>query len=193
LDLPNAATTSDLSVMISGRFHESNHDPFNIQVVISKSEEGEELSLQDVGGVFLRIPAVQCTSSRTSPAPISEVSVVSQDTFALQETNGFSTEIKWLEHVLSSMEQELVKTRMQLLEVQEEVTCLRIRNSEYSSKFLEVQGELELERERVAELARENEALQQKLSTSELQSLKEEVERGRDKSLNFGTLTANGC
>ena len=33
----------------------------------------------------------------------------------------------------------------------------------------------------MAELARENEALQQQLSTSELQSLKEEVKRGQDK------------
>ena len=84
------------------------------------------------------------------------------------------------EHVLSSMEQELVKTRMQLLEVQEEVTCLRIRNSEYSSKLLEVQGELELERERVAELAREN--------TSRRRLREDGI-----KSLNFGTLTVNSC
>ena len=54
-------------------------------------------------------------------------------------------------------------------------------NSEYSAKLLEVQGELELERERVAELARGNEALQQQLSSSELQNLKEEVKRGQDK------------
>ena len=133
-----------------------------------------------MGGIFLRIPAVQCTSSRTSPAPISEVSVESHDASALQETNGFSAEIKWLEHVLSSVEQELVKTWMQLLEVQEEVTCLRIRNSEYSSKLLEVQGELELERERVAELAREN--------TSRRRLREDGI-----KSLNFGTLTVNSC
>ena len=101
--------------------------------------------------------------------------------FVLQETHDFSAEIRYLEHVLSSLQQELDDTQTQLLETQEEVKCLRMGNSEYSAKLLEVQSELELERERVAELARENEALRQQLSSSELQSLKEEVKRGQDK------------
>ena len=41
LDLPTGASASDLSVMISGRLQESNHDPSYTQVVITQSEEGE--------------------------------------------------------------------------------------------------------------------------------------------------------
>ena len=152
-----------------------------VQVVITKSEEGEELSLQDIDGIFLKIPPEQCASPGTTPAPISEVSVDLQDTFILQETHDFSAKIRCLEHVLSSLQQELDDTQTQLLEAQEEVKCLRMGNSKYNAKLLEVQGELKLERERVAELARENEALRQQLSSSELQSLKEEVKRGQDK------------
>ena len=48
------------------------------------------------------------------------------------------------------MEQELVNTWTQLLEAQEEITYLKIEISEHTSKLLEVQRELELERERVA-------------------------------------------
>ena len=59
LCIPTTVSASDLSVMISGKLHENNHDPFNTQIVITYSEEGQELSLQDMDGVFLRIPAVR--------------------------------------------------------------------------------------------------------------------------------------
>ena len=61
LCLPTTASASDLSVMIGGKLCENNHDPSNTQIVITQSEEGEELSLQDMDGVFLRIPAVKST------------------------------------------------------------------------------------------------------------------------------------
>ena len=181
LSLPTAASAGDISVMISGRLHENNRDPSNTQVVITQSEKGEELSLQDMDGVFLRIPASECASSRTSSVSSSELSVELQNTSVLQENNGFSAEERCVEHVLSSMEQELVKARTQLLEAQEEVTSLSIKVSEYSGELLEVQRQLGLEREKVLELVQEKETLQQQLSTSELQSLKEEVKRGQDK------------
>ena len=180
LDLPTAASASDLSVMISGRLQESNHDPSYTQVVITQSEEGEELSLQDMGGVFLRIPVSKFTSSRTSPAATSEVSAELQDAAVLQENDGFSAEMQCLELVLSSMEQELVESRTQLREAQEEAICLRSGISEHKSKLLEAQRELELERKRVVDLVRENETLLQQSSTAELQSLKEEIKRGQD-------------
>ena len=63
LDLPSAASASDLFVMISGKLYESNHDPSNTQVIIAQSVEGEVLSLQDVSGVFLKVPVFECTSS----------------------------------------------------------------------------------------------------------------------------------
>ena len=60
LCLPTAASAGDLSVMISGRLPENNYDPSNTQVVITQSEKGEELTLQDMDGVLLRIPASEC-------------------------------------------------------------------------------------------------------------------------------------
>jgi len=42
-------------VMVSGRLHESSYDPTNVQVVVTEMQEGEELSLQDMDGVFLHL------------------------------------------------------------------------------------------------------------------------------------------
>ena len=153
--------------MISGRLCENNHDPSNTQVVITQSEEGEELSLQDMNGVFLRIPAPECTSGTPSVSS-SELSVELQNVSVLQENNGFSAEEHCLEQILSSMEQELMKAWTKLLETQEEVAHLTIKISDYSSKLLEVRRELGLEREKVVELTQEKDTLQQQLSTSEL-------------------------
>ena len=52
-----------------------------------------------------------------------------------------------MECVLNSMEQELVKSRKQLLEAQEEVTCLSIKVPDYSGELSEVRRQLGLERE----------------------------------------------
>ena len=108
-----------------------------------------------------------------SSVSTSELSVELQNTSVLQENSGFSAEERCLEHILSSMEQELVKAQTQLLEAQEEVTSLSIKVSEYSGELLKVQRQLGLGREKVVELVQENKTLQRQLSTSELQSLKE--------------------
>ena len=47
-----------------------------------------------------------------------------QDASILQENNDFSAERHRLEHVLSTMEKELVKTQTQLLEAKKEVACM---------------------------------------------------------------------
>ena len=182
LSLPTAASANDLSVMISGILREDNRDPSNTQVVITQSEEGEELSLQDVGGVFLRISASGCASPRTPSVSSSELSVEPQHTSVLQENNGFSAEEQCLERVLSSMEQELVKARTQLLEAQEEVTSLTIKVSDYSGKLLEVQRQLGLKKEKVVELVQEKEALQQQLSTLSYRASKRRSKEDKIKS-----------
>ena len=103
----------------------------------------------------------------------------------MQEANGFSEEENYLEHVLSLMEQELAKTRTEFLEAQEEVTCLKIQIRDHSSKLLVVQRELELEKQRVAELTGQKEELQllQQLLSTELQGLREEVKTVQDKKV----------
>ena len=64
-------------MMISGRLCESSHDPTNIQVVVTKTQEGEELSLPDMDGVFLHLPVPREASLRTSPIVDCEMSVPS--------------------------------------------------------------------------------------------------------------------
>ena len=104
LSLPTAASANDLSVMISGTLHENNRDTSNTQVVITQSEEGEELPLQDMDGVFLRILVSGCVSPRTPSISSSELSVELKNTSVLQENNGLSAEELCSERVLSSME-----------------------------------------------------------------------------------------
>ena len=65
LDLPTSATRGDLEVMISGRLAEANHDTTNIQVIVTQGEEGEQLCLRDVEGIFLVTPPIL-------PLPVSE-------------------------------------------------------------------------------------------------------------------------
>ena len=101
--MPTAASASNLSVMIIGRLCENNHDPSYTQVVITQSEGCEELSLQDMDGVFLRLPASVYTSSRIPSVSSSEVSVELLNASALPENKWFSAEEHCLEHVLSSM------------------------------------------------------------------------------------------
>ena len=130
--------------MISRRLHENSHDLSKVQVVTTKSQEGEELSLQDIDNIFLKILPERCASPLSMLAPISEVSVDLHDTFVLQETRDLSAEIRCIELVLGSLQQELGFIQTQLLEAQEEVKCLRMGNSEYSAKLLEVQGEIRI-------------------------------------------------
>ena len=56
LGLPTAATKSDLEVMINGKLVDMFHDPKCVQVIVSVTEQGEELSLGDMDGIFLVIP-----------------------------------------------------------------------------------------------------------------------------------------
>ena len=75
--------------MISGRLHENNRDPSNTQVMITQLEKGEELSLQDMDGVFLRIPASECESPRMSSVSTSELSVELQILLFCRKTMAF--------------------------------------------------------------------------------------------------------
>ena len=43
--------------MIDGKFREENRNTTDIQVIVIQSEKGEEVLLQDVDGIFLKIPA----------------------------------------------------------------------------------------------------------------------------------------
>ena len=104
--------------------------------------------------MFLRIPAVGSSSLRALPSPSSKVSAELQPASTLQENINFSAEVDCLKHLLSIMKAELVKSRTQLLEAQEEITCLIVEISDHSSELLKVQRELRLEKEKVIELTK---------------------------------------
>ena len=177
LSLPTTASASDLAVMIDGKFREENRNPTDIQVIVIQSEKGEELLLKDVDGVFLKIPADNCASSRTSPTPSSQVSSDQIDFLALQGNDTFQFEEDCLERVLDSMEQELVKTRTQLYTAEEEVMSLRLRLSEYSDRIGEAETKLKLER----------------IKVQSFQKRKKPSGGNRTKLFNYGMLTANNC
>ena len=54
LDLPSVLS-NDIIVIISVILTESNHYPSHVQVVVTQTEEREELSLQDFNEIFLTV------------------------------------------------------------------------------------------------------------------------------------------
>jgi len=58
-------------VIVRGKLRDNQRDPSNVQVVATKSEEGEKLSLQDMDGEFLTVTVLK----EELLAPGSEVSV----------------------------------------------------------------------------------------------------------------------
>ena len=118
LDFPTTASSSDLLVMVCGKLHDNNHDPSNVEVVATETEGGEELSLQDMDGMFLRVPVLKEELSGTSLAPGSEVSVPtlvsgSSRTSPARDSEkreSFSLEEKCVEEILSLMKTELTNT-----------------------------------------------------------------------------------
>ena len=104
LSLPTTASASDLAVMIHGKFREENRNPTDIEVIVIQSEKGEELLLQGVDGVFLKIPAENCVLFRTCLTPSRQVSDDQVDFLALQGNDTFQFEEGCLERVLDSVE-----------------------------------------------------------------------------------------
>ena len=201
LGLPSASS-DDLLVMISGKLTESDHNPSDVQVVATLTEEGEELSLQDFNGIFFTVPIGKTGLSRIS-SPVSgkemlvptlvsdssrttpdlDIEVTSElDDFTLHDKGSFSNEEKHLEQVLSLLSAELATTRLQLQAAQKEVTQFKKELSAQQENLLELKKRLGVEEAKVKQLVFENEALQQQLSCSQVQDLKQEVNRATDRS-----------
>ena len=197
LELPTSATGDDLTVMITGKLQELDHNPTSVQVVVTNSEEGESLSLQDVDGVFLQIPtskdmlktttflsdhgasvsSLMSGSSRTSPTPSDgETSSVVFDTLLCQEEGEFKVEEENMEKVLKLMQQALQESKAKLQESQSEVVNLQAAIVCQQQIATEAQELFELERAKVLELAKENEVQWTSL-TSQIETLREEVKQ----------------
>ena len=119
LNLPTSATRGDLEVMISGRLAETNHDTTNIQVIVTQGEEGEQLSLRDMEGIFLVTPPIL-------PLLVSKSSTPSEEESDLEgEIESFTAEMTQLQTVLQSFEEETVVLRTELQSTKKEVEQLR--------------------------------------------------------------------
>jgi len=133
--------------------------------VATKTEEGEELSLQDMDGVFLKVPVLKEELSRGSPAPGREVSVPtllsgSSITSPAPNSEERALEEKHLEEVLSLMQTELAKTKLQLHSAHDEITYLKRELSAQQERLLEAEKVIEFESVKAKTLSADKESLQ---------------------------------
>ena len=95
LDLPRAATTkSDLEVMISWKLTDMLHDPKCVQMIVLDTEQ---LSLKDMGEIFLVVPPVTNAVSK-SPTP-------SEGSWHTEDIGGLLGELAQLRDVLQILEE----------------------------------------------------------------------------------------
>jgi len=121
--------------------------------VATKTEEGQQLSLEDLNGVFLTVPVSTTEFRASSPVlrrelsvptlvsdssratPDSEVLIEPDDHTLKERSISFSNEGRHLDQVLSKLNMELESTRLQLQAAQEEVTVLKEELSAQQTKF----------------------------------------------------------
>ena len=131
LDLPIAATRSDLEVMINGKLAEASHDTTSIQVVIVQTEQGEQLSLRDIKGIFLVTPVLPVPASRS---PTSRHG----DSDCKEGAESFTAEMTQLENLLQFLEEETMVLRAELQSTKEEVRQLRIELDKVNCRLVEL-------------------------------------------------------
>ena len=129
LNLPTSATRGDLEVMISGRLAETNRDTTNIQVIVTQGEEGEQLSLRDMEGIFLVTPPILPLLVSKSSTPCEEESDLE---------GSFTAEMTQLQTVLQSFEEETVVLRTELQSTKKEVEQLRTKLKKANKRLVEL-------------------------------------------------------
>lgn len=132
LNLPTTATRSDLEVMISGKLAETNHDATNIQVVLTQSEEGEQLSLKDMDGTFLVTPILPYLVSESPTPQLHEGSDYEG------EVGSFTAEVTQLQNILQMFEGEAEFLRTELRSTKQEVEQLRAELSRVNERVVEL-------------------------------------------------------
>ena len=130
LDLPTAATRSDLEVMISGKLTDMLHDPKCVQVIVLGTEQGEELSLQDMGEIFLVVPPVTNAVSK-SPTP-------SEGSWSTEDVGGLLGELAQLRNMLQTLEEGKLALHVELESSRAEVALLKAELSKANEKTLEL-------------------------------------------------------
>ena len=131
LDLPIAATRSDLEVMINGKLVETSRDTSSIQVVIVQTGEGEHLSLRDMKGTFLVTPVLPVPASRS---PTSSHG----DSDYKEGAESFTAEMMQLENLLQLLEEETMVLRAELQSTKEEVRQLRIELDKVNCRLVDL-------------------------------------------------------
>ena len=129
LGLPTAATKSDLEVMINGKLVDMFHVPKCVLVIVSVTEQGEELSLRDMDGIFLVIPPLSRMVSK-SPTP-------SEGNWS-EEDMDLSIELTQLRHLLQSLGEENVALKVELESTKDEVARLKADLSKTNKYVLEL-------------------------------------------------------
>ena len=129
LGLPTAATKGDLEVMINGKLVDMFHDPKCVQVIVSVTEQGEELSLRDMDGIFLVIPPL---SRMVSKSPTSSEGNWSEEDMDL------SIELTQLRHLLQGLEEGNVALKVELESTKDEVARLKADFSKANEHVLEL-------------------------------------------------------
>ena len=131
LDLPIAATRSDLEVMINGKLAEASHDTTSIQVVIAQTELGEQLSLRDIKGAFLVTPILPVLASRSPTSTY-------VDSGYKEGAESFTAEMTQLENLLQLLEEETMFLLAELQSTNEEVRQLRIELDKVNCRLVEL-------------------------------------------------------
>ena len=171
LGLPKAATKSDIEVMITGKLTEMYHDPRSVQVVVSHTEQGEQLSMKDKDGTFLVTPPL--TVRQRSPTP----------TFSKEEEElDLTPEIAQLHTVLQNLEEEKEGLFLELRSTRAEVDRLEAELKSANDRVVELwEGNCEQLLRYDSILAQKEEELQQ--LTELLQSRELELARLKATSL----------
>ena len=96
-----------------------NYNATNVQVVVTTSEEGEELTLRDMKGTILAVTIPQCSGSVSSKCSDS----VSTDSGSEEEANvpSMNGEMACLQELLQTLENEVIVLRAKLASTEEEI------------------------------------------------------------------------
>ena len=129
LELPTAATRSDLEVMVSGKLTDMFHDPKCVQVIVTVTEQGEKQLLKDRGGIFLIIPPASNIAGK-SPSP--------SERNCSEETDDLSGELVQLHNLLQVLKEKKVALSVELESTRAEVAVLKAEFSKATEKILEL-------------------------------------------------------
>ena len=131
LDLPMAATRSDLEVMFNRKLAEASHYTTSIQVVIVQTKQGEQLSLRDIKRTLLVTTILPVLASRSPTS-------THGDSDYKKGIESFTGEMMQLENLLQLLGEETMVQHAELQSTKEEVRQLRIKLDKVNCRLVEL-------------------------------------------------------